>query len=124
MLILQAKVAELEAPGPARVANLCEMLRADKTCYGTLVQSPSQFWCAWGGPFLSKEVDFIFIDTEHTPINRHDLSAMCKLYKGQGLPCLVRVTDPEQARQALDGGACGVVCPYMETVDEALTLFS
>ena len=68
MLMLQAKVAELEAPGPARVANLCEMLRADKTCYGTLVQSPSPFWCAWGGPFLSKEVDFIFIDTEHTPI--------------------------------------------------------
>lgn len=43
-------------------------------------------------------------------------------YKGQGIPCLVRVTDPEQARQALDGGASGVVCPYMETVDEVKAL--
>ena len=77
---------------------------------GTLIQSPSPFWLAWGTQLLSQMVDFIFIDTEHTPINRHDLSAMCNLYKGAGLPCLVRVVDPEQARQALDGGASGVVC--------------
>jgi len=127
---LKARVAELEAAladaaprgTPAKMPNLAEVLRADKTCYGTLVQSPSPFWVAWGGPFLSKELDFLFIDTEHTPINRHDLSAMCNLYKGQGLPCLVRVTDPEQARQALDGGASGVVCPYMETVEEVKAL--
>ena len=123
---LQAKIVELEAqvarleqgPSPGKVPNLAELLRAEKTCYGTLVQSPSPFWVAWGGPFLAKELDFLFIDTEHTPITRHDLSVMCNLYKGQGLPCLVRVTDAEQARQALDGGASGVVAPYMETVDE------
>ena len=44
---------------------------------------------------------------------------MCK---GAGLPCLVRVTDPEQARQALDGGANGVILPYMETVDQVKAL--
>ena len=107
---------------PASVPNLAEMLRADKTAMGTLIQSPSPFWLAWGTQLLSQTVDFIFIDTEHTPINRHDLSAMCNLYKGAGLPCLVRVVDAEQARQALDGGASGVVCPYMETVGDVKAL--
>ena len=61
---------------------------------------------AWGGKFLA-ELDFLFIDTEHTPLNRSELSAMCNLYKGQGLPCLVRVTDPEQARQVRSSAASG-----------------
>ena len=68
---------------------------------------------------------------------------MCCMYRGLGLPALVRVVDPEQvalttiisvlvinellpfiisvdmkARQALDGGASGVVLPYMETVEQ------
>ena len=127
---LQARVAALEAQladaaprgTPAKCPNLADLLRADKTCYGTLVQSPSPFWIAWGGPFLSEALDFVFIDTEHTPINRHDLSTMCNLYKGQGLPALVRVTNDEEARQALDGGAAGVVCPYMETVEQVKAL--
>ena len=127
---LKARVAELEAQlsasavigTPAKCPNLAELLRADKTAYGTLVQSPSPFWVAWGGPMLSAALDFVFIDTEHTPINRHDLSCLCNLYKGQGLPCLVRVVDDEEARQALDGGAAGVVCPYMETVDQVKAL--
>ena len=36
---------------------------------------------------------------------------MCNLYRGAGLPALVRVVDAEEARQALDGGAAGVVLP-------------
>eukprot|EP00039_Didymoeca_costata_P022331 m.346530 g.346530 ORF g.346530 m.346530 type:complete len:337 (+) comp29477_c0_seq1:18-1028(+) len=104
--------------------NLATLLRDhDKTSFGTLIQSPSPFWVAWGGPHIASTVDFVFIDTEHTPITRHDLSMLCNLYKGQGLPTLVRVTDPEQARQALDGGASGVVLPYIETVDEVKALY-
>ena len=87
-----------------------------QTAYGTLIQSPSPFWVTWGGSFIAETVDFVFIDTEHTPIQRQDLSAMCTMYQGVGLPALVRVVDAEEARQALDGGASGVVCPYMETV--------
>ena len=47
---------------------------------------------------------------------------LCGLYRGAGLPALVRVVDPEEARQALDGGAAGVVLPYMETVEEVKAL--
>jgi len=102
--------------------NLVQLLRSDKTAYGTLIQSPSPFWVAWGGAFIAETVDFVFIDTEHTPLQRQDLSAMCTMYRGVGLPALVRVVDPEEARQALDGGAAGVVCPYMETVDQVKAL--
>ena len=107
---LEARVAELEAQladaaprgTPAKCPNLASMLRADAPTYGTLVQSPSPFWIAWGGPFLAAELDFVFIDTEHTPINRHDLSAMCNLYKGQGLPSLVRVANDDEASSRPD----------------------
>jgi len=86
------------------------------------VQSPSPFWVAWGGPLIANEIDFVFIDTEHTPLQRHDVSAMCMQYKGVGLPALVRVVDVEEARQALDGGAAGVVLPYVETVEQVREL--
>ena len=49
---------------------------------------------------------------------------MCNLYKGQGLPALVRVANDDEARAALDGGAAGVVCPYMETVEQVKALMS
>ena len=120
---LQARIAELETqlaeaqkPNGNKCPSLPALLKADKTAYGTLIQSPSPFWVTWGGSFIAETVDFVFIDTEHTPIQRQDLSAMCTMYQGVGLPALVRVVDAEEARQALDGGASGVVCPYMETV--------
>ena len=33
-------------------------------------QSPSPFWAVWGGNHLAKVLDFVFIDTEHTPLDR------------------------------------------------------
>jgi len=102
--------------------NLAQLLKSDSTAYGTLIQSPSPFWAAWGGSYIAEAVDFVFLDTEHTPLQRQDLSSMCVMYKGLGLPALVRVVGAEEARQALDGGAAGVVCPYMETVEQVKEL--
>jgi len=102
--------------------NLPTILKRPETSYGTLIQSPSPFWAVWGGSQLARVLDFVFIDTEHTPLDRKDVSTMCCMYRGLGLPALVRVVDPEQARQALDGGASGVVLPYMETVEQVKQL--
>ena len=33
-------------------------------------QSPSPFWAVWGGSQLARVLDFVFIDTEHTPLDR------------------------------------------------------
>ena len=56
-------------------------------------------------------IDFVFIDTEHTPIGRETLSWMCRAYAAVGLPPVVRIPspDPFEATKVLDGGAGGVM---------------
>ena len=69
-------------------------------------------------------LDFVFIDTEHIPIDRAELSWMCRAYGALGLPPVVRISKPDAhlACMALDGGALGVVAPYMETMEEVHAL--
>ena len=38
------------------------------------------------------QIDFVFIDTEHIALDRKELSWMCQVYAGLGLPPLVRKT--------------------------------
>jgi len=63
-------------------------------------------------------IDFVFIDTEHIPIGRTQLAWMCQTYGAMGLPPIVRVPEPDPYRacMALDGGAAGVIFPYVESV--------
>ncbi|HCD32009.1 MAG TPA: aldolase [Phycisphaerales bacterium] len=69
-------------------------------------------------------LDFVFIDTEHIALNRSDLSWMCRTYSAMNLSPLVRIPspDPNQATMALDGGAVGVIAPYVETVEQVKAL--
>jgi len=66
------------------------------------------------------ELDFVFIDTEHVPIDRHQLSWMCRAYSAMGIAPVVRVPSPDPYRvcMALDGGAEGVIIPYVESPDQ------
>ncbi len=98
-----------------------ESLKKGKRLYGTAVLSPSPLW-----PLAVKGagVDFVFIDTEHTPFDRTVLAQMCLAYKGCGLPPLVRIpsADPQEARKVLDGGASGVLAPYIESPEQVREL--
>lgn len=49
---------------------------------------------------------------------------MCQVYKAIGLAPIVRIPspDPYQACIALDGGAVGVIAPYVETVEQVKAL--
>ena len=60
---LTEQLAAAPSPQPAKVTNLANMLRSESCSFGTLVQSPSPFYVAYGGPLLSEALDFIFIDT-------------------------------------------------------------
>jgi 4-hydroxy-2-oxoheptanedioate aldolase len=96
-------------------------LAAGRRVYGTLVTSPSPHW----PPIVkSSGVDFVFIDTEHIALNRETVSWMCRAYDALGLTPIVRIPSPSpyEACQALDGGARGVVAPYIETADEVRAL--
>lgn len=102
-------------------AQFRESLRQGRRLYGTLVASTSPRWA----PLLAEmPLDFVFIDTEHIPIDREKLSWMCHAFRFAGLPPVVRIPspDPYAACQVIDGGACGVVVPYIETAAQVRDL--
>ena len=89
--------------------------------FGSAVLSTSPLW-----PPAVKQagIDFVFVDTEHTPIDRQTLSWICQAYLALGLPSVVRIpcNDPFEACKALDAGAGGIVGPYVETADQVRDL--
>lgn len=92
-------------------------LAAGGQVYGTLVVSPSPHWPAH---LAQAGIDFVFIDTEHIALDRGTVSWMCRAYGAAGLAPIVRVPspDPFAASGMLDGGAAGIVAPYIETVEQ------
>jgi 4-hydroxy-2-oxoheptanedioate aldolase len=101
--------------------ELGQALRSGKRVYGTLIVSTSPQWVA---AVAALGLDYVFIDTEHMPIDRATLSWMCQAYRATGLPPMVRIPEPDPYRacMALDGGACGILAPYVETRKEVLAL--
>lgn len=103
-------------------SQLRDALHSDRRVYGTLLVSDSPFWPTVVG--IIPGLDFVFIDTEHIAQDNVRLSWMCRTYHAMGLPPIVRIPSPNPYRacQVLDGGARGVVAPYVETVDEVKQL--
>lgn len=96
-------------------------LRSGQRVYGTAVVSTSP---RWPQVIAGAGLDFVFLDTEHLPIGREMLAWMCQIYRSMGLAPLVRILapDPYLATAALDAGACAIVAPYVETVEQAKAL--
>jgi 4-hydroxy-2-oxoheptanedioate aldolase len=70
------------------------------------------------------ELDFIFICTEHMPVDRNEVSLMCQYWAAKGISPIVRIPYPSArlAGMFIDGGAHGIVAPYVETVEEVKEL--
>jgi 4-hydroxy-2-oxoheptanedioate aldolase len=96
-------------------------LKQGESVLGTMIVSPSPRWMDVIGQL---DLDFVFIDTEHIAIDRHQLSWMCHGYAGKGMAPIVRIPspDPYQACMVLDGGAAGIVAPYVETAEQVQQL--
>lgn len=101
--------------------ELKDTLKNGGRVYGTLIVSTSPIWLE---VIENLGLDFVFIDTEHIPIDRHQLSWMCHAYLGKSIAPIVRIPlpDPYEACKALDGGAKGIVAPYIETAEEVRQL--
>lgn len=101
--------------------ELAQALTSGKHVYGTLIVSPSPFWVP---TVASLGLDFVFIDTEHIPLDREKLSWMCQSYRAVNLAPLVRIPspDPFSASMVLDGGAAGVIAPYIESAGQVRAL--
>lgn len=103
-------------------AQIREKLLRGERVYGTHIVS-------FGNPITSRlaaelEFDFIFICTEHMPVDRTEVSLMCQYWATRGISPIVRIPYPSArlASMFIDGGAQGVVAPYVETVDEVKEL--
>ena len=101
--------------------ELSKALKAGERVYGTLITSPS--------PHLPSQLkgiglDFVFIDTEHISLTDHDLSWMCQTYRAMNMVPLVRIPEPDPYRacKVLDGGAGGIIVPYVESVEQVQAL--
>jgi 2-keto-3-deoxy-L-rhamnonate aldolase RhmA len=92
-----------------------------RNLFGTLIVSASP---RWPEAVRGTGIDFVFIDTEHIALDRNELSWMCQVYAAHGLPPIVRIPapDPYAATMVLDGGAAGIIAPYVETVEQVQAL--
>jgi len=101
--------------------QLAKALRSGKRVYGTLIVSHSPRWLDVIGKL---GLDFVFIDTEHIAIDRIELSWMCNAYRALGIAPIVRIPspDPYYASMVMDGGANGIIAPYVETVEQVKAL--
>lgn len=101
--------------------ELATALHEGRNVFGTLIVSPSP---RWPDALRGCGLDFVFIDTEHIALDRAELSWMCQTYAALGLPPLVRIPspDPYGATMVLDGGAAGVIAPYVESAEQVQAL--
>jgi 4-hydroxy-2-oxoheptanedioate aldolase len=101
--------------------EIIQALHEGRHVFSSAIVGVSPQW-----PDLAKKtgIDFVFVDTEHIPLDRQTLSYLCQTYQALGLPPVVRLpcNDPFEACKALDAGAGGVIGPYLETADQARAL--
>ena len=99
------------------VNNLLDKLKNGGNIYGTCIISTSPVWSRVVG---NSGLDFVFIDTEHIPIDRNELTFLCQTYQSMGIAPIVRIPSPDPYRACMvkDAGAIGVIAPYVETVDQ------
>lgn len=98
-----------------------EALKNGQRLYGTLLAAAAPEWPA----LVSKlGLDFVFLDTEHHTHNRETLSLLCRTYAALDLNPIVRIVtpDPHLAAMALDGGAGGIIAPYIESAAQVQAL--
>src|SRR5437660_12797903 len=97
--------------------EIIQALHEGRYVYSSAIVAMSPLW-----PNLAKSIgiDFVFVDTEHIPLDRQTLSWICQTYQALGIPPVVRIpcNDPFEACKVLDAGAGGVIGPSVETAEQ------
>ena len=101
--------------------DVIKALHEGRRVFSSALVAMSPLW-----PNLAKGIgiDFVFVDTEHVPLDRQTLSWICQTYTALGIPPVVRIpcNDPFEACKVLDAGAGGVIGPYVETAEQVRDL--
>jgi 4-hydroxy-2-oxoheptanedioate aldolase len=103
--------------------ELIKALHSGKRIYGTLIISTSPKWVE---VMRDLDIDVVFIDTEHIPLDWDKLGWMCHTFRALGMAPIVRIPrpDPFEACRVLDMGGVGIVAAYMETAEQVNQLRS
>ncbi|CAN5726700.1 2-keto-3-deoxy-L-rhamnonate aldolase [soil metagenome] len=85
---------------------------------GTAIPAPSSYMTT---VTCRTDIDFIWIDTEHSPYGTESLDAVPVLARQQGVAPMIRVAwnDPALIKKAFDIGAVAVMVPQISTAEEA-----
>ena len=103
--------------------ELIEALHSGKQMYGTMVTTPVHRWL---DIVRELNIDCVFLDTEHNPIDWLELGWMIQAYRAVGIAPIVRIprANPFDACRVFDIGAEGIVAAYVETPEEVQQLRS
>jgi 2-keto-3-deoxy-L-rhamnonate aldolase RhmA len=74
-----------------RGSELRAALRAGRRVYGIAVEGYGQ--PRWPRFFSNLGLDFVFMDNEHTPLNRETMAWAAQAYAGHNIAPLLRGTD-------------------------------
>ncbi|HEV2138318.1 MAG TPA: aldolase/citrate lyase family protein [Nitrososphaerales archaeon] len=100
--------------------NLIEAAKRGEPLIGTVIVSSSPANVEISG-YLG--YDFVFIDTEHAPVSPvgSELENLIRSAYAADIAPVVRVVnnDRSQVRKALDFGAKGIICPFVNTKEDA-----
>ncbi len=83
-------------------------------------------WCAIGNPFTAEimaaqDFDSLTVDWQHGALDFSDLLPMFQAMRASGVTLMARVPwlDPAAIMKALDAGAMGIICPMINTRQQA-----
>lgn len=92
-------------------------LASGQPLLGTFIKSPG----AHGVEVLGEVgLDFVVIDAEHAPWDRHTIDLALLAARAHAMPALVRVENIAGILSALDSGASGVLVPHVCNPETAL----
>ena len=88
------------------------------TCFGILVSIAD---CGISEMVGAAGYDFVWIDTEHAPLDRREVYHHVIAAQSAGAAAFVRVpgTDPTHVKTYLDMGADGIIFPFVNTAERA-----
>ena len=100
-------------------AELKEKVHGGGIIYGTMLSMSRN--PRWSTPMSAFGLDYVIIDTEHSPRDRTDIADFLAAFNFSGVVPIVRIPIPDShyVTMALDAGAHGILAPYCETVEEA-----
>jgi 4-hydroxy-2-oxoheptanedioate aldolase len=102
-------------------SDFAAAVRSGQPVFGMVVVSTAAQW-----PMFVRRVnpDFILLENEHIAYDRETMASLCLTYSALGIAPMVRVpsADPLLVQMMFDGGAAGVVAPYIETVEQLKAL--